>query len=115
MRIKRGVVSHRKHKKLLRSVAGFRMTKHRLVKVAKEAALHAGQYAYAGRRKKKSDFRKLWILRISEAVKQTGISYSKFLYQLKKANIALDRKILADLVLNDKEAFQAILDKVKNI
>lgn len=115
MRIKRGIISHRKHKKLLESVKGYRMTRRRLVKVAKEAYLHAGQYAYAGRKIKKSAFRKLWILRISQAVKRSGITYSSLINKLKKAKILLDRKILSDLVLNDREAFQAVLDKVKNI
>lgn len=115
MRIKRGIVSHRKHKKLLESVKGYRMTKRRLVKVAKEAQLHAGQYAYAGRKIRKSDFRKLWITRISHAAKEGGLSYSSFINKLKKANILLDRKILADLIVNDSQAFQAVLDKVRHI
>ncbi len=115
MRIKRGIISHRKHKKLLRSVKGYRMTKRRLVKVAKEASLHAGQYAYAGRRLRKSDFRRLWITRISEAVKLEGFPYSLFINKLKKANIMLDRKILSELIVNDSEAFKAVIDKVKSI
>lgn len=115
MRIKRGIVSHRKHKKLFKSVAGYRMTKHRLTKVAKEAQLHAGMYAYEGRRLKKRDFRRLWITRISEAVKARGFTYNKFINNLKKANIGLDRKILADFVVSDPETFTAILDKVKNL
>lgn len=115
MRVKRGIASHKKHKKLLKSVAGYRMSKHRLVKVAREAALHAGQYAYSGRRRRKSDFRRLWIVRISEAVKAAGLSYSKFINKLKRANIALDRKILADFIRYDPPVFQAILDKVKKV
>lgn len=115
MRIKRGVTSSRRHKKLLRSVSGYRMTKHRLVKVAKEAALHAGQYAYAGRKKRKRDFRRLWITRISERVKKEGITYSRFIAKLKKAKIELDRKILSDLITSDNQAFQAVLDRVKNV
>lgn len=115
MRIKRGIVSHRKHKKILESVKGYRMTKHRLIKVAKEAQLHAGQYAYAGRRKKKSDFRRLWITRISQSVRSAGLSYSQFISKLKKANIILDRKIIAYLIKNDEYAFKALLDKIKNI
>lgn len=91
------------------------MTKSRLVKVAKEASLHAGQYAYAGRRLRKSDFRKLWITRISEAVKLQGITYSAFIDKLKKSNVLLDRKIMAELVVNDSDAFKAIIDKVKSI
>src|SRR3989338_8586694 len=115
MRVKRGLVSKRKHNKLLASTKGYRMTKRRLTKVAKEAALHAGQYAYAGRRIRKSDFRRLWITRISGALKVTGISYSTFINKLKKASIKIDRKILSDLVLNDETAFKAVIDKVKNI
>lgn len=115
MRVKRGIVSHRKHKKLLESVAGYRMTKHRLVKVAKEAQLHAGQYAYDGRKKRKSNFRRLWITRISNALSTKGLSYSSFIAKLKKANIALDRKILANLLQTDPSSFTAIVDKVRNI
>src|SRR3989344_273841 len=113
MRIKRGVVSHRKHKKLLESVKGYRMTKRRLVKVAKEAYLHAGEYAFAGRRKKKSQFRRLWITRISEYLKINNLSYSRFINRLKKEKISLDRKILAHLITNDEPAFKALLDKLK--
>ena len=115
MRIKRGIVSHRKHKKLLSSVSGYRMTKSRLVKVAKEASLHAGQYAYAGRRIKKSSFRKIWITRISNTLKQYDIPYSIFINKLKKANILLDRKILAYLISSDKEVFESIIDKVRKV
>ena len=115
MRIKRGIISHRKHKKLLKSVSGLRMSKHRLIKVAREAALHAGQYAYAGRRKKKTNFRKLWIGRISQAVRNAGMSYSEFIAKLKKTKILLDRKILSDLIISDQQVFNAILDKVKHI
>jgi large subunit ribosomal protein L20 len=113
MRIKRGVVSHRKHKKLLESVKGYRMTKRRLVRVAHEAALHAGQYAFSGRRRKKSDMRRIWIVRISEAIRDQGLNYSRFIEGMKKAKITLDRKILANFVVEDTEAFKAIVDKVK--
>lgn len=115
MRIKRGVVTRRRHNKLLRQVKGYRMTKRRLVKVAREAALHAGQYAYAGRRLRKSDMRTLWITRISHALLPFEISYSQFIHKLKKANIAIDRKILTDLIRNDQNAFKAVVDKVKKI
>src|SRR3972149_9008380 len=108
MRVKRGTVSHAKHKKLLRSVKGYRMTKRRLVKVAKEAQLHAGAYAFAGRKKKKSQFRKLWITRISEYLKSQDLSYSQFINNLKKANILLDRKILSYLISNDEAALKSI-------
>ena len=113
MRIKRGVVSHRKHKKLLESVKGYRMTRRRLVKVAKEAYLHAGAYAYNGRKKKKSDFRRLWITRISQYLKTENISYSQFMDKMKKAKINIDRKILTYLILNDESAFKNILDKIR--
>ena len=89
------------------------MTKRRLTKVAKEASLHAGQYAFAGRRKKKSYFRRLWITRISHALETTGISYSNFIAKLKQSKIELDRKIMADLIVSDARAFQSIIDKVK--
>ncbi|OGH17054.1 MAG: 50S ribosomal protein L20 [Candidatus Levybacteria bacterium RIFCSPHIGHO2_02_FULL_40_18] len=112
-RVKRGVVSRRKHKKLLALTKGYRGTKRRLVKVAREAALHAGEYAFAGRKNKKRDFRRLWITRISEATKQEGTSYSRFMAGLAKNNIKIDRKILADLVLNDKETFKKIVSEVR--
>lgn len=112
-RVKRGVVSHRKHKKLLGLNKGYRGTKSKLIRVAHEAALHAGEYAFAGRRNKKRDFRRLWIVRISEATKVEGLSYSKFINGLKKNKIGLDRKILADLVLNDPETFKKIVEQVR--
>lgn len=115
MRVKRGVVSRRKHKKLLGFAKGYRMTKHRLIKVAKEAVLHAGSYAYAGRRKKKSDMRRLWITRISHFVRNYGLSYNNFVYRLKKQNIILDRKMLSQLLLKDENALKSIIDKVKSI
>lgn len=114
-RVKRGIISRSKHKKLLSLTKGYRGTKRRLVKVAREAVLHAGEYAFHGRKRKKRDFRRLWITRISEASKQEGISYSKFINGLKKSNIKLDRKILSDLVLNDQNAFKLIVDKVKSV
>lgn len=115
MRVKRGVTTHAKHKKLHEANKGYRMTKRRLVRVAKEAYFHAGEYAYAGRKGKKRDFRRLWISRISESVKQNGLSYSLFMHKLKDANIAVDRKILANLIVENPEAFSAIVDKVKTV
>jgi large subunit ribosomal protein L20 len=112
-RIKRGTVSKRKHKKLLGLTKGYRGTKSKLVKVAKEASLHAGQYAYAGRKDKKGDCRRLGITRIGEAAKEQGVSYSVFMNKLKKANIELDRKILSSLIVEDPEAFKHIVDRVK--
>lgn len=113
MRIKRGITSHKKHKKLLKAVKGYRMTKHRLVKVAKEAYLHAGQYAYSGRKIRKRDFRRLWITRISAAVRRFGINYSQFIALAKKQNIIIDRKVLSHLINYDFEAFTVIVDTVK--
>ena len=113
MRVKRGTISKAKHKKILASTKGYRMTKRRLIKVAKEAMLHSGQYSYTGRKKRKSDFRRLWITRISHAVSNEKISYSKFFFNLKKKDIQLDRKILSDLIISDNEAFQKILTMVK--
>ncbi len=114
MRIKRGKVSRRKHNKLLNLTKGYRGTKSRLTRVAKEASLHAGAYAFAGRKRKKRDFRRLWIIRIGEAAKQEGISYSKLMNKLKKAQIELDRKILSDLVVNDPITFKSIVDAAKS-
>ncbi len=112
-RVKRGLVSHRKHKKLLDSVKGYRGTKSKLVRTAKQAALHAGAYAFHGRKIRKRDFRALWIIRIGEASKQEGISYSVLMDKLKKAHIEIDRKILADLVVHDLEAFKKIVSSAQ--
>lgn len=112
-RIKRGTVSRRKHKKLFSLTKGYRGTKNRLIRVAHEAALHAGAYAYHGRKLRKRDIRTLWITRIGEAVRQEGLSYSVFMNQLKKAKIELDRKILSDLVVNDPTTFKQVLDSVR--
>jgi large subunit ribosomal protein L20 len=108
-RVKRGIVSRRKHNKLASLTKGYRGTKSRLIKAAKEAQLHAGAYAYHGRKLKKRDIRSLWIVRISEASKKEGISYSKLMDQFKKAHIEVDRKILSDLVLNDPEIFSELI------
>ena len=114
-RIKRGVVARRKHNKLLSRVKGYRGTKSKLVKDAKEASLHADAYSYQGRKNKKRDMRRLWILRIGEAVKKEGISYSVFINKLKKAKIELDRKILADLAENNPKVFASVLASLKQI
>lgn len=113
MRIKTGTVRHRRHRQVLQRTKGFRMTKGRLYKVSKEADLHAGQYAFIGRKRRKRDLRRLWITRINAALTAEGISYSKFIDGLKKSKVELDRKILADLVLSDPQTFKSIVDKVK--
>ncbi|MEK7141380.1 MAG: 50S ribosomal protein L20 [Patescibacteria group bacterium] len=115
MRVKRGVTSHAKHKKLMEANSGYRMTKRRLVRVAKQAYLHAGEHAFAGRKNRKRDIRALWITRISEAVKLQGLSYSSFIFQLKQANISLDRKILANLVVEHPDTFTHVVDNVRSI
>lgn len=115
MRVKRGIVSRRKHNKLNALTKGYRGTKSRLIKVAQEAILHAGAYAFHGRKLRKRDMRALWITRIGEAAKQTGTSYSVLINKLKKAKIELDRKILSDLATHDRDTFNRIIDSVKNI
>lgn len=113
-RIKRGLVSKRRHNKLLNLTKGYRGTRSRLIKVGHESILHADAYAFHGRKLRKRDFRTLWITRISEAAKQEGISYSVFMNKLKKAKIELDRKIISDLVVNDPETFKELISKVKS-
>jgi len=112
-RIKRGLVSKRKHNKVLELAKGYRGSRSRLIRTAKAAVLHSGAYAFQGRKNKKRDIRVLWIVRISEAVKLLGISYSKFIKQLHDAKIGVDRKMLAEIILNDPETFKAIVEKAK--
>lgn len=112
-RVTRGKVSRRKHNKLHQQTKGFRGTKSRLIKVAKEAALHAGAYAYHGRKLRKRDARALWILRIGEAAKKEGISYSKLIAGFKKEKIELDRKVLNEIIQKDPETFRKIVSSVK--
>ena len=114
-RAKTGTVRRAGHKKILSRTKGFRMTKNRLVKVAIEADLHAGQYAFHGRKRRKRDFRTLWIVRISAAIKQVdpGLNYSRFIHALKEAQIELDRKMLAELAVNDFKTFESIVNMIK--
>jgi len=112
MRVKRGFTRKRAHKKVLERTAGFRMTRHRLYKVAREADLHAGQYAFVGRKKRKRDIRRLWIARISGALKEFRISYSRFINLLKKEKMELDRKTLADLAVSEPLVFKTIVEKI---
>ena len=104
-RVKRGVQSKKRHKKILKQAKGYRGARSRTFKVAKQAVQRAGQYAYRDRRVKKRTFRSLWIIRINAAARENGLSYSKLISGLKKANIDLDRKTLAEIADNDKEAF----------
>lgn len=114
MRVKTGVVRKRAHKKIIRANKGYRMTKNRLIKVAKEAYLHAGAYAYIGRKDKKSENRRLWIMRINGALSDTDFSYSRFIKALKDKKIMLDRKILAEIIQDNPADFQKIVDEVKS-
>lgn len=111
-RIKRGVTSHRKHKKVLNLTKGHVGVRSKLIKRAKESALHAGQYAFAGRKQRKRDMRKLWIIQLNSAVRAEGLSYSKFISGLKAKKIGLDRKILAELAVHHPEDFKQIIDTI---
>lgn len=112
-RVKRGVTVRRKHKKLHSRTKGFRMTKSRLVQAAKEADLHAGQYAFAGRKRRKRDIRRFWILRISEAVKERNWSYSRFIKALQDKKIQLNRKILAMMASEHPAVFDKVVEAAK--
>ena len=112
-RVKRGVQAKARHKKVLKQAKGFRGARSRTYKVAKQAVMRAGQYAYRDRRVKKRVFRSLWIVRINAAARENGLTYSKLIAGLKKANIDLDRKILASIAVNDKEAFSQIDEQAK--
>ncbi len=107
-RVKRGVTARVRHKKILKLTKGHYGARHRLFKTANESMIHAHVYAYRDRRRRKRDFRRLWITRINAASRQNGMSYSKFMYGLKQADVQLDRKILADLAMNEPKAFEAV-------
>lgn len=113
MRVKRGVTSHRKHKKLRAQTKGMALGRQSSVKQARQAVLKALSYSYRDRRNRKRDFRSLWITRINAALSDSGVSYSQFMGSLKKANIELDRKILAELAVNQPEAFKSIVKQAK--
>lgn len=112
-RVKRGVTSKRRHKKLHELTKGHRGGRSKLVREAKSSLLHAGQYAFAGRKLRKRDMRRLWIVQLGAAVRAEGLSYSKFILQLKTHNIQLDRKVLANLAVNHIEDFKKIVNAVK--
>jgi large subunit ribosomal protein L20 len=111
-RIKRGVTSHKRHKKILKLVKGHKGGRSKLIREAKQSLLHAGQYAYAGRKQRKRDMRKLWIIQLNAAVRLEGLKYSDFIAKLKQKNIILDRKILAELAVNHPEDFKKIISQV---
>lgn len=111
-RVKRGTVSRRKHNKVLELTKGFRLGRSTTIKQAKEALLHAGKYAFAGRKQRKRDMRRLWIVQLGNAVRAEGTSYSKFIAQMKLKGINLDRKILADLAVNKPEEFKKVYSQI---
>ncbi|MCC6442155.1 MAG: 50S ribosomal protein L20 [Armatimonadetes bacterium] len=108
-RVKRGVTTHRRHKETLAQAKGYWGGRHKLYKTAKEAVMHAQQYAYRDRRNRKRDMRRLWITRINAACRQYGIPYSQFIHALQAAGITLDRKVLADIALQEEAVFAQIL------
>lgn len=112
-RVKTGPIRRRKHKKILKQAKGYRMTRSRLIKRAKEAVLRAGEHAFSGRKLRKRDMRRLWISRINAGLSEEDLSYSQFIAGLKKAKIELDRKILADLAISDPQTFKKIVDQAK--
>ncbi len=112
-RVKRGVQARRRHKKILKAAKGYYGARSRVFRVAKQAVIKAGQYAYRDRRVKKRTFRKLWITRINAQSRVEGVTYSQLIAGLKKANIALDRRVLADLAVHDKAAFAAVVAQAK--
>lgn len=112
-RVKGGHTGRQKHKKILKAAKGYRGTRSKLFRPAHEAYLHAGEYAFAGRKLKKRDFRRLWIQKINAALKPFDISYSHFIKKLNDSKIELDRKVLAEIALDDPETFKKIVEEVK--
>ena len=112
-RVKRGVTARASHRKVIARAKGFRGRRNNVFRIANEAVMRAGQYAYRDRRNRKRDFRGLWITRINAAVREHGLTYSTFMHGLKKAAIAVDRKVLADIAVLDKPAFTKFVEKAK--
>ena len=112
-RVKRGVTARARHKKVLALAKGFRGRRKNVYRIAKQAVMKAGQYAYRDRRNKKRDFRRLWIARINAATRELGLTYSQFINGMNKAGITLDRKVLADIAVHDKAAFASIVSQAK--
>ncbi|MCC2595686.1 50S ribosomal protein L20 [Pusillimonas sp. MFBS29] len=113
-RVKRGVTARARHKKVIKAAKGYRGRRGNVFRVAKQAVMKAGQYAYRDRRNKKRTFRALWITRINAACRELGVSYSVFIAGTKKASIELDRKVLADMAVNDKAGFAAVVEQAKS-
>lgn len=112
-RVKRGVIRHKRHKRVLAQAKGYQGARSRSFRVAKQAVIKAGQYAYRDRRQKKRQFRALWIVRINAAAREHGLSYSRFMHGLETANVKLDRKVLAELAVHEKETFADIAGQAK--
>ena len=112
-RVKRGVTARARHKKVLALAKGFRGRRKNVFRIAKQAVMKAGQYAYRDRRAKKREFRRLWIARINAGSRALGLTYSKFIAGIKKASIEIDRKVLADMAVNDPAAFGSIVEKAR--
>ncbi|BAW80702.1 50S ribosomal protein L20 [Candidatus Nitrosoglobus terrae] len=112
-RVKRGVTAHARHKKVIAQAKGYRGRRKNVYRIANQAVIRAGQYAYRDRRQRKRQFRSLWIVRINAAARECGLSYSRLIDGLKKAAIDIDRKVLADLAVRDKAAFIAVADRAK--
>ncbi len=112
-RVKRGVTAHARHKKILALAKGYRGRRKNVYRIAKQAVMKAGQYAYRDRRTRKRVFRQLWIARINAASRELGVTYSRFMAGLKKAQIDIDRKVLSDMAIHDPAGFASIVDKVK--
>jgi len=112
-RVKRGVTAHARHKKILKLAKGYRGRRKSVFRVAKQAVIKAGQYAYRDRRQRKRQFRALWIARINAASRECGITYSRFMNGLKRAAIGIDRKVLADIAVYDKAGFAVLAEKAK--
>ncbi len=112
-RVKRGVTAHARHKKVLKKAKGYQGARSRVYRVAKQAVTKAGQYAYRDRRQRKRQFRRLWIVRINAAARMCDLSYSRLMDGLNKAGIEIDRKVLAELAVNDMSAFEVLAEKAK--
>ena len=112
-RVKTALITRKKHKKILKRAKGYYGAKHYRFRMAKQAVMKSGQYAYVGRKDRKSNFRKLWIARINAAARQNGLTYSRLINGLKKANIVINRKMLAEIAVTDPKAFAEIANKAK--
>jgi large subunit ribosomal protein L20 len=113
-RVKRGTTAHARHKKILDEAKGYSGFRSKVFRVAKQAVIKAGQYAYRDRRQKKREFRALWIVRINAAARECGLSYSRFMDGLHKAGVEVDRKMLADVAVHDKVGFAALAERAKS-